>query len=83
MVRCDGHHTNFFVILMSLSDQVNYWFSVKNVKISVFLPFFSKEPGNRFVVVCACEKGEESGGKDKTAVGQLEMPRILIWPLLL
>ena len=45
--------------------------------------FFSKEPGNRFVVVCACEKGEESGGKDKTAVGQLEMPRILIWPLLL
>ena len=68
---------------MSLSDQVNYWFSVINVKILVFLPFFSKEPGNRFVVVCACEKGEESGDKDKTAVGQLEVPRILIWPLLL
>ena len=45
--------------------------------------FFSKESGNRFVDVCACEKGEESGDKDKTAVGQLEVPRILIWPLLL
>ena len=66
---------------MSLSDQVNYWFSVKIFSVSPI--FFSKEPGNRFVVVCACEKGEESGGKDKTAVGQLEMPRILIWPLLL
>ena len=28
-------------------------------------PFFSKEPGNKFVVVCACEKGEESGARIK------------------
>jgi len=68
LIRSDGHLkiATFWLYDCPCEMELSNSFQSKMSKFQCLSHFFfSKEPGNRFVVVCASEKGEESGARIK------------------